>query len=390
MKLTVIGLGQCGGRIAEEFMRLDARARAKRRIEIVPAAFAVNTDVADLNSLTLIPADYQHRILIGGRRTQGHGVGKISETGAEIAKEDGDKVISALRSQGRSFETDGFLLASSSGGGTGSGSIPVVTRLIKERYVGKRVYDLTVMPFLHEESTEERTVYNTALCLKSAVSVADAVILVDNQRYLTRDASLEHNLAKINSLIVEPFYDLLCAGEEKASKFIGTKTLDAGDIMETMTGWTVIGQGKAPPPKSSLFGNKRHFETQGVRVNRVIRALEQALSELSVGCEPAQASAALCLLSGPTKELRLELVKELSSYMRTLAPEAVLRNGDYPERRASLCVHLILSGLKSIERVRGYYARAAKLVSQHSRRHDESESRLGDMEELAKDLPSLL
>jgi len=35
MKLVVIGLGQCGGRIADEFARLNARARIQRGIEIV-------------------------------------------------------------------------------------------------------------------------------------------------------------------------------------------------------------------------------------------------------------------------------------------------------------------------------------------------------------------
>lgn len=390
MKLTVIGLGQCGGRIAEEFVRLNRRARAKRRIEIITAAFAVNTDVADLSSLTLIPADYQHRIMIGGRKTQGHGVGKIAELGAEIAKEDSDKIIGALRSQGRSFETDGFLLVSSAAGGTGSGSIPVITQAIRERYIGKPVFDLIVLPFEHEESAEERTVYNTAICLKSAFPVANAVILVDNQRYVTKDISLRYNLSKINNLIVEPFYDLLCAGEENNPRFIGTKTLDAGDIIQTLSGWTAIGQGKAPPPKSGLFGNKMHFKDQGVRINRGIRALEQALSELSLACDPKNAATALYLLSAPKEEMRVELVKELGAYLRTLTPEAVIRSGDYPEHRTSLCVHLILSGLLNVEKVRSYYSKSASLVSRYSQRREENASRLEDMEALAKDLPSLL
>jgi cell division GTPase FtsZ len=31
MKLTVIGLGQCGGRVADEFARLGIRAHMQRR-----------------------------------------------------------------------------------------------------------------------------------------------------------------------------------------------------------------------------------------------------------------------------------------------------------------------------------------------------------------------
>ena len=78
MKLVVIGLGQCGGRIADEFARLNRKAMSQRGIEIVTGAFAVNTDIADLSGLSRVKADYQHRILIGGRKTGGHGVGKMN------------------------------------------------------------------------------------------------------------------------------------------------------------------------------------------------------------------------------------------------------------------------------------------------------------------------
>ena len=71
MKLVVIGMGQCGGRIADEFARLNRRAKSQRGIEIIVGCFAVNTDAADLSGLTGIRPDYQHRILIGGRKTHG-------------------------------------------------------------------------------------------------------------------------------------------------------------------------------------------------------------------------------------------------------------------------------------------------------------------------------
>jgi hypothetical protein len=81
--------------------------------------------------------------------------------------------------------------------------------------------------------------------------VADAVFLVDNQRYVRKDSSIQTNLTKINSMIAEPFYNMLCAGEEKKSKYIGAKLLDAGDIIQTVVGWTVIGYGKTDAPISS-------------------------------------------------------------------------------------------------------------------------------------------
>ena len=209
MKLVVIGLGQCGGRIADHFAQMGKRASSHRGIEIITGAFAVNTDEADLTGLRTIKTDFQHRIILGGRKTGGHGVGKINELGAQIARESGDKVVDALRTTKRFYETDAFLTIGGAAGGTGSGSLPVITELVKGRYLDKPVYAMVVLPFEHEEHAEERCIYNTATCLKSTYSVADAVFVVDNQRYLRKDTSLVRNMEQINQQIVEPFYNIL-------------------------------------------------------------------------------------------------------------------------------------------------------------------------------------
>jgi len=391
MKLVVVGFGQCGGRIADEFARLNRRARAQRGIEIITGAFAVNTDAADLSGLSTLGADYQHRILIGGRKTGGHGVGKINELGAEIAKEDGDKVIDAIRTPKRFFETDAFLLIASAAGGTGSGAIPIMTKYIKERYMDKPVYNLIILPFEHEETTEERTIYNSAICLKSVNSVADAIILVDNQRYVRKDFSLRNNLAKINALIVEPFYNLLCAGEEKKSKHIGAKMLDAGDIIQTLVGWTVIGYGTSQLPLFRFpFWQMINFRKKSTETHRGIHAMDEALSELSIKCNPRDAGRALYLLSAPAKEVNMDLIKELGSYLRYIAPEATIRNGDYPRERGMLDIIIILSELGDVEKVRHYYNKSVGVIHEIKQRQEEIETKLRGIDEASKDIPSLL
>jgi len=391
MKLVVIGLGQCGGRIADEFARLNRKASGQRRIEIVTGTFAVNTDNADLSGLTSIRRDYQHRILIGGRKTGGHGVGKINELGAEIAREDSDKVIDAIRTTKRFYETDAFLLIAGAAGGTGSGAIPVVTQHIKERYTDKPVYAAIVLPFEHEEQTEERTIYNAATCIKSTYSVADAIILVDNQRYIRKDASLRNNLAKINALIAEPFYNLLCAGEEKKPKYIGAKLLDAGDIMQTIVGWTVIGYGTSQLPLIRLPGERtRDFRKKGSETQKGIQAMDAAVSELSLHCNPADSRRALYLVSAPSNEMSVDLIKELGDYLRGLAPQAVIRNGDYPRQRGLLDVTVILSELSDVEKVRYYYTRSTNLIPEFKKRKEETEVSLKAIEDTSKDIPSLL
>ncbi|MFC2066403.1 tubulin/FtsZ family protein [Chloroflexota bacterium] len=391
MKLVVVGFGQCGGRIADEFARLNVRAHSRRGIDIITGAYAVNSDAADLSGLTCIGKSHRNRILIGGRKTGGHGVGKINELGAEIAREDADKVIDAIRTTKRFFETDAFLLIAGSAGGTGSGSLPVITQHIKERYIDKPVYDLVVLPFEHEESTEERTAYNVATCLKSCYSVADAVFLVDNQRYVRKDSSIQHNLNKINSLIAEPFYNLLCAGEEKKTKYIGSKLLDAGDIIQTLVGWTVIGYGKSAVPMFKFprdWGSD--FRKKSTEIQKGIQAMDEALSELSLKCNPMDARRAIYLVSGPAKEMNMDMIKELGDSMRDMAPEAIIRNGDYPRDRGLLDVTVILSELSDVEKIRDYYTKSTDLIPEFKKRQKDTEVRLRAMEDVSKDIPSLL
>ena len=391
MKFVVVGFGQCGNRVADEFARLNKRARGQRGIEITPGVFAVNTDAADLSGLYTIKPDYQHRILIGGEKTRGHGVAKLSELGAEIAREDGDKVIDAIRATKRFFETDAFLLVAGAAGGTGSGAIPIMIQQLKERYADKAVYALIILPFEHEEETEERTIYNTAICLKSVYSVADAVFLVDNQRYVRKDFSLRNNIAKINELIVEPFYNLLCAGEEKKAKHIGAKMLDAGDIMQTLSGWTAIGYGKSPLPLIRLpFERTRNFRKKSIETHKGIQAMDEATSELSIHCNPRDSARALYLITAPAKEMNMDLIKELGDYLRGVAPEAIIRSGDYPRERGMIDVTVILSQLRDVEKVRTYYARSAGIVEAIKRKQETAARRLSVTEEASKDVPTLL
>jgi cell division GTPase FtsZ len=391
MKLVVIGLGQCGGRIADEFARLNKRARSQRGIEIVTGAFAVNTDAADLSGLEHISPDYQHRILIGGRRTGGHGVGKINELGAEVAKEDADKIVDAIRTARHFFETDAFFVTAGIAGGTGSGSMPVVAQTIRDRYGDKPIYAVAILPFAHEEQTEERTIYNAATSLKSIYKVADAVFLIDNQRYVRKDFSLRNNLTQINSLIVEQFYNMLCAGEEKKLKHVGAKMLDAGDIIQSLSGWTVIGYGQSPLPMFRWFPwFSRDFRKKSTETHRGIQAMDEAISELSLKCTPSESGRALYLLSAPAKEMNMDLVKELADYLRGMSPRAVIRNGDYPREKSVIDITLILSELSTVDKVREYFEKATGVIHELKGRRGEFESKLQAIDDVAKDIPSLL
>ena len=391
MKLLVIGLGQCGGRIADEFSRMNRRARVQRGVDIITDAFAVNTDIADLSGLSFVKSDYQHRILIGGQKTSGHGVGKINELGAEIAKEDSDKVIDAIRGATRFAETDAFLLIAGAAGGTGSGAIPVVTKHLKERYPERPIYNMIVLPFEHEVQTEQRTIYNAATCLKSVYVVSDAAFLVDNQRYIRKDSAIRNNLDKINTQVVEPFYNLLCAGEEKKPKFIGSKILDAGDIIQTLVGWSVIGYGRAKIPLFNFFySGKSHFRDKASETEKGVQAMNGAISELSLKCDPKDARRALYLMTAPSDEMNMSVIKELGVSMRRIAEEAIIRSGDYPREKHSVDITIVLSELNNVGKVMDYFTRTISYISAIKKRWKGIEEEQQSFEEAFRDIPSLL
>ncbi len=391
MKLVVVGFGQCGGRIADEFARLNKRARGLRNLDIITGAFAVNTDVADMSGLVTIKPDFEHRILIGNKKTQGHGVGKINELGAEIAREDADKIMPTIMNTEHFGETDAFLLVASAGGGTGSGAIPVMTQQIKEHYVDKPVYNLIILPFDHEIMTEDRTVYNVATCLKSSYLVSDAIFLVDNQRYIMKNQPITHNLAHINESIVQPFFNLLCAGEEKKLKHIGAKILDAGDIIQTLVGWTTLGYGTSQTSifKAMLNGNK-DFRHKARETQKGTQALDEAISRLSIKCNPQDSKRALYLISAPSREINLELIKELGMYIKNMAPEAVIRSGDYPMEKGTLDVTVILSEMSDIEKVRNYFTKTINLIADLKKRQEGIIDTQRGIDISIKDIPSLL
>lgn len=118
--------------------------------------------------------------------------------------------------------------------------------------------------------------------------------------------------------------------------------------------------------------------------------MDEAVSELSLKCSPMDASRALYLLSAPANEMNMELIKDLGDYLRDIASEAIIRNGDYPRERSLLDVTVILSELSDVEKIRDYYARSTSFIPETQKRQRRIESKLSKIDEAAKDIPSLL
>ena len=391
MKVTVIGIGQCGCNVCDEFYAIDEYARSffGRRIEILVEAFALNTDETDLAGLKHVPKDKRHRMVIGASITYGHGVGKVNLDGARIMAESQSMVVDNVLGSAKFHESDAIFVIASGAGGTGSGGIGPLIKALKDR-VQKAVYAIVVLPFEYEEKGETSFAeINSATCVKTVNQYADAVFLLDNERFARADLSLGANLDHINREMAKNFFDLFCAGEEKNTKYVGSKVLDAGDIKQTLRGICTIGTGEVT--LSSFYPLKRDDYREAAKQDiSAVGALEQALNNLCLKVEPSDASKILLLVTAPKDAITIGVISELSNSMLQRSPKAVIRLGDYPRRTNNISVTIILSDMTAAARLENLYIRAAALIKKREELSMEAKEKIRRMNETGSDIPPLI
>ncbi|WP_128477724.1 cell division protein FtsZ [Halorussus pelagicus] len=157
--ITVVGCGGAGGntvnRMAEEGIH-----GAK--------LVAANTDVQHL-----VEIEADTKILMGEQKTQGRGAGSLPQVGEEAALESQEEIYDAIQGSDMVFVTAGL------GGGTGTGSAPVVAKAARES--GALTISIVTTPFTAEGEVR-RT--NAEAGLERLRDVSDTVIVVPNDRLL--------------------------------------------------------------------------------------------------------------------------------------------------------------------------------------------------------------
>ncbi len=388
MKLSAIGLGQCGCNITDELYSVNTYARSifNRNVEILTDAFAINTDEADLGGFRNIPKDNAHRILIGTMTTFGHGVGKINGDAANIMKASNMVVSDTILRSRKFHESDAVMVIASGGGGTGSGIAGLVVKALKER-VDKPIYAVIVLPFAFEERGDSSyAVMNAATCINTVTRHADAVLIIDNERYRKAGNSLAECLQEINREIAWSFYDLCCAGEEVKQKYIGGKVLDAGDIKRSLDGITTLGRGEINLP---VFRWHRDFH-DGIREQAsILGALRHAESNSSLSIKLDDARRILALVCAPRNAITVNSLEEISNYLQEKSPKAVIRIGDYPRRGKEVSITLITSQLTHVPRLEHLFVHAEDLFERLKQNAAETTTKIEQMSLLGRNLPVL-
>ena len=157
--IKVIGCGGAGGNAVNRMV-----ASAVSGVEF----WAINTDIQALN---VSLAD--HKLQIGAKLTKGLGGGAIPSVGEQAAKESKEDLEMALENADMVFVTAGM------GGGTGTGSAPVVAKLAKS--MGALTIGVVTKPFKFEGPIRQRQAEEGVIKLREQV---DALIVIPNDKLL--------------------------------------------------------------------------------------------------------------------------------------------------------------------------------------------------------------
>ncbi|MBU2592561.1 MAG: cell division protein FtsZ [Patescibacteria group bacterium] len=221
-RIKVVGVGGGGGN-AVNYMVSDHRTDG---VEFI----VINTDAQ-----ALLSSKAETKIQIGEKVTRGLGAGGNPKTGREAAEESKEKIKDLLRG------SDMVFIAGGMGGGTASGSAPVIAQIAKEE-LGILTVGVVTKPFFFEGTRRMVIAEESIDKLREKV---DTLIVVPNQKLLevsTEKTTLLDAFKLADSVLsngVRGISDLITVS--------GLINLDFADIRSVMenAGTALLGVGSA-------------------------------------------------------------------------------------------------------------------------------------------------
>ena len=352
MRALIIGVGQCGTKIADLFSLVDFEA------------LAVNTSKGDLDYLKHIPPE--RRILIGESLTGGKGVNANPLLGREAMKRDLPLVMRKIGSIIGYEDVDIFFLTFGFGGGTGAGGTPVLAEAIKEEYPDSLVVAIGALP-LKEEGI--RPTINAAITIDKLSKIADSIIAIDNNKLKEGSDDISRAYERINYTIVERIASLLALVDVP-----GEQTLDASDlkfVLKAFGSFATVGYAKADANRVKSLSRLiiKSFESEGLYLDANI---ESALY-------------GLVAIHGPPELLKAKDIFEALDYLTSKIRGKQIFRGFYPDpREREVEVVTLLSGIYESKSIEDIIITAKKYAQSFMVAKKEAENR---KEELLKGLP---
>ncbi len=275
---------------------------------------AVNTDAQDLLYTT---AD--KKILLGKDLTGGLGAGSDPKVGEEAARESEKDIRDAISGADMVFITCGL------GGGTGTGSAPVVAEIAKK--LGALTVGIVTIPFSMEGN---RRYQNAMFGLEKLESNVDTLIVIPNDRLLDLAPDLPlHTAFKVADEILTNAVKGIAELVTKA----GLVNLDFADIRTVMRGGGValIGIGESDSS------------------DRAVEAVEKAITNPLLNVDITGANGALINVSGGPDMTLEEARTVVQAVSEKLSDEANIIWGAqiYEDMSKTIRAMLIITGVQS-------------------------------------------
>ena len=308
-KLKVVGCGGAGGNAVNRMIGAGLRG-----VEFI----AANTDMQALNQ-SLAP----HRIQLGANATRGLGSGGDPSVGRRAAEEDEQAIADAITDSDMVFITAGM------GGGTGTGSAPVVARLARQG--GALTVAVVTKPFAFEGRRRMRQAEEGLAELRAEV---DTLIVIPNQRLLSvveKGTSLSDAFSVCDEVLLKA-----TKGISDLVTVPGLVNLDFADVKAVMSnrGNALMGTGRST-------GASRAVEAAQAAVSSPL------LEDVSI----AGAEGVLGNITGG-RDLTLHEVNEAASVVVTAAGEeanVIFGSVIDPNMDGELMITVIATGFGHIE-----------------------------------------
>ncbi len=217
--IKVVGTGGAGNNTISRLMQVGITGAE---------TVAVNTDAQDL-----LYAAADHKALIGKELTSGLGAGADPSVGQQSAKEDKGKIKDLVKGSDMVFITCGL------GGGTGTGSAPVIAEVAKNE--DALTVGIVTLPFKMEGKQRSK---NAREGLEKLESVVDTLIVIPNDKLLeiVPDVSLNTAFKIADEILVNAV-----RGVTELVTKPGLVNLDFADIRAVMGegGIAMIGMGQS-------------------------------------------------------------------------------------------------------------------------------------------------
>lgn len=284
-------------------------------VGIMGAEFiAINTDAQDLLYTTA-----NKKLLIGKELTRGMGAGSDPKLGEEAARENEADLKKLVQGSDIVFITCGL------GGGTGTGSAPVVAEVAKK--AGALTVGIVTMPFRMEGN---RRYENAVNGLEKMEAITDTLIVIPNDKLLELAPDLPlHTAFKVADEILTN----AVKGVAELVTRAGLVNLDFADIQAVMRGGGValIGVGESDTD------------------NRAEEAVEKAINNPLLDVDIAGANGALINVVGGESLTLDEARKIVEAVSERLDEDARVIWGAqiYKDMENTIRTMLIVTGVKS-------------------------------------------